>query len=542
MIPQTVSARCNSPAEKRVFRLLEATDWGRGAAALHSLNISRHEYKRMGELDFVVFSPRAILVLEVKGGGVSCHEGLWTFVDRYGVEHHSSEGPFNQGRSGMFALEGLLREHAGRGPIANLVFGHAAVFPDCDFDVASVEWDDAIVIDQKRLKGRKELHSTLTELLTYWQAKAIGAAGLDEDAATEILDLLRPDFDRVPSLVYRADELDAATERLTDEQYQNLDLIDENERIVCAGGAGTGKTFLAAELARREASRGKRVLVVTRSSTLAAFIQSRLLGYELTVASIDELPAGPFDVLIVDEGQDLLEISILDQLDSVLTKGLDGGRWRWFYDANNQSGFYANAEDEAMELLRSAAHTFARLTLNCRNTNEIVTQTRFVTGADLGLPTVGTGPSVEYQIVKSLTDEASWIAKHLDQLAEEGVMPGQVTILSLDAEDFASSSAAALPHRWRQAITTLTAELVGKTPWKEITWSSVKDFKGLENRYVLLVDLHRLSDAPTDLSKIYVGMSRPRVGLWIALPKALESEWANLSLRNLEGVLPNVSN
>jgi hypothetical protein len=86
----------------------------------------------------------------------------------------------------------------------------------------------------------------------------------------------------------------------------------------------------------------------------------------------------------------------------------------------------------------------------------------------------------------------------------------------------------------------LTAELIGKTPWKEITWSTVKDFKGLENRYVLLVDLHRLSDAPTDLAKIYVGMSRPRVGLWIALPKALESEWVNLSLNNLEGVLPNV--
>ena len=76
-----------SKAEKRTFDRLRAAFSGSDQNAwfaMHSLSLPRHEYKRFGEIDFVVCGPEGLFVLEVKGGGVSCHDGVWETTDRYG--------------------------------------------------------------------------------------------------------------------------------------------------------------------------------------------------------------------------------------------------------------------------------------------------------------------------------------------------------------------------------------------------------------------------------------------------------------------------
>src|SRR3954447_25499056 len=113
MIPTNPSSTTKSAAEKHLFPLLESAEIGRSARCFHSLNLSEHEYKKWGEADFVIVSAAGILILEVKGGRVSCTEGVWTFTDRHNVEHHSSEGPFGQARSAMYALKKLLEERLG---------------------------------------------------------------------------------------------------------------------------------------------------------------------------------------------------------------------------------------------------------------------------------------------------------------------------------------------------------------------------------------------------------------------------------------------
>ena len=77
----------SSNAERRMFDQLRAafarpdqTGW----FAMHSLNLPRHEYKRFGEIDFVICGPDGLFVIEVKGGGVSCHDGIWETTNRYG--------------------------------------------------------------------------------------------------------------------------------------------------------------------------------------------------------------------------------------------------------------------------------------------------------------------------------------------------------------------------------------------------------------------------------------------------------------------------
>ena len=45
---------------------------------------------------------------------VLCRDGLWYFIDRYGVEHEKTEGPFAQAAGNMFSLKKILAEHFGK--------------------------------------------------------------------------------------------------------------------------------------------------------------------------------------------------------------------------------------------------------------------------------------------------------------------------------------------------------------------------------------------------------------------------------------------
>ena len=69
MVPPIVFDSTKSPAERRVFEKLERTELDKQACALHSVNLPRHVYKKMGEIDFVVLSRSGLLVCEVKGAG-----------------------------------------------------------------------------------------------------------------------------------------------------------------------------------------------------------------------------------------------------------------------------------------------------------------------------------------------------------------------------------------------------------------------------------------------------------------------------------------
>ncbi len=47
-----------------------------------------------------------------------------------------------------------------------------------------------------------------------------------------------------------------------------------------------------------------------------------------------------FDVLIVDEGQDLFEFDAISLLENSLKGGLEQGEWYIFHDVNNQAGLF----------------------------------------------------------------------------------------------------------------------------------------------------------------------------------------------------------
>ncbi|MCZ7558537.1 MAG: NERD domain-containing protein [Bacteroidia bacterium] len=512
-----------SNAERKVYDMLLATDLGPNAFALHSLNLSKHEYKRWAELDFVVVWEDGIYALEIKGGRVSCQEGIWSFTNRFDETSRKSEGPFEQAKTGHEALREILAAHADRPALGSFCWGWGVVFPDIEFDVSSVSWSTTLIADRRDLVKHSDLGRYLNNLAKWWRARGRGHRALaSAHELAAIRQALRPDFDKVKSIGTSIDQAFEIIVRLTDEQIQVLDAIDDNDRILCIGGAGTGKSFLALEAARREAVKGKRTILLCRSPIFAGFLRGRIQNDSVTVAHLDSLESiaasqDRFDMMIVDEAQDFLSDYGISVLDAVVAGGLESGSWRMFLDPNNQSGLHEAPEPDVLRMLQKLAFQY-NLKRNCRNTEQIVLETQLLTGADIGIAVIeGSGPPIEINDVNDREDAATALDRRIESWLDDGVHPGHITILSPNA--FTDSSACLLPARFRSKILTVDADIACRWPSVSMTFSTILDFKGLENRCIAIIDLDPSAITGIDIAQLYVAMTRAHAGLWLSVPK-----------------------
>ena len=513
MVPAHLKPKA-SPAERRIFDQLADLKVPGWEYALHSLNLPEHERKRVGEIDFLLLGPRGVLVLEAKGGLVSCSSGVWHSQDLRGRSHRLKESPFEQARSAAFALEARLRGIVGPSLVSSTVFGHAAVFPDIEFLVTSVEWATEMVIDRRGI-DQDGWAARLDMLGRFWEDKPEPRRGLTADEVGRYLTGLRPDFDLVPTLRHLSRDVDEELVALTENQYRALDAYGRNPRLVFEGGAGTGKTMLAAELSRRASAQGSRVLLTCRSPVLAGFV-----GAQPGLDAVTVLPFGRvrgshrddlFDLVVVDEAQDLVNVEDLEVIDQVVAGGLKDGSWVMLLDSNNQRGLVGTYEDAAMKSLLAHRPTCVDLTDNCRNTVEIVEATRAYTGADLGVTTAGRGLDVE-TVTGERANVVKRLAEVLEDLDQQHVALENITLLS--GLSLPESVFAHLPDRWRRRIDVLDLNrLRAPTPGR-LGFARIGEFKGLESSFVILES--EIGDqSQMARANLYVGMTRARAALWV---------------------------
>lgn len=510
MLPAELGSESVTSSEERVFARLRASAFA--GTALHSVNLPEHQYKLTGELDFVVVFDELILVIEVKGGQVSRHGGVWTYSDRAGHHRTSREGPFLQVESGMYALRDRLKQRLG--VIGDdLAFGFLVVTTDVDIPSSTAEWAEETYCGRGAFT--RDFDKVLTRAATYWRGRQRDKLPIGRDVHTKLIHELRPDFDRSPLLDARADILELAYVRLTDEQFDRLDVFSDAPRVICGGGAGTGKTFLAMEFARRQRALGRSVIYTCRGEVLAAYVKRLLKGSGVEVRAATDLPDDlRFDVLVVDEAQDLMNVESVDRLDLLVDGGWKDGRWILFMDQNRQAHLYGDYDPEVLDYVRSFSPAPARLKHNCRNTHNIAFNTRAITGADMGVASAGAGPEVQTVPVADEAEESARLGEHLRRLREHEVRPEQITIVSLRG-DWETSAARALREVRRGQVKRLDHTNAAEFPGNSITWASAVDIKGLENRFVCVIDIDEL-ETDEDVDLLYVALSRPRAGLWMA--------------------------
>jgi plasmid maintenance system killer protein len=84
---------------------------------------------------------------------------------------------------------------------------------------------------------------------------------------------------------------------LDEEQFRCIDeFLVDNTRALVSGGAGTGKTLIACEAARRLGSQGKRVLLVCFTEALAHWLRSQINSDKIGVWAIKRLAIDLLDL------------------------------------------------------------------------------------------------------------------------------------------------------------------------------------------------------------------------------------------------------
>jgi hypothetical protein len=193
---------------------------------------------------------------------VACRDGEWETTDRYDQTARLRRSPFLQARESMFALRDAVVNRAPVGFPAAILYGYAVVMPDVSFDERSAEWEPWQAIDRKAL-ARSVSVPLLKLSAEYRKMHPDAAAGEPAPATMRIIrQLLRPDFERVISRGTTIEDTEARLVQLTEEQFDALDLLADNERCLFEGPAGTGKTMLAVEYARRSSNAGRRTLLI----------------------------------------------------------------------------------------------------------------------------------------------------------------------------------------------------------------------------------------------------------------------------------------
>lgn len=510
MIPSTPLVT-DSKAELRVFDQLRCAFSGgndTGWFAMHSLNLPRHEYKRWGEIDFIVCGPGGIFALEVKGGGVSCRDGVWETANRFGTEK-LAESPFRQAEG---AMQGLRNKKLPESISRPFVWGYGVIMPDIARLPDSAEWDHPVLACAKEFK---QFEKWLARLIQHWRAKDPRKREATPDQLKQLQQYLRPSFEAVIPLHVSADAVNSQLAKLEDEQLQLIDAVEENDRVLCFGGAGTGKTLMGLELAKRWIASGANVAMTCHSPWLKSFLGKNPVP-GLTVCLSDSIHIAArrsgierFDAVIVDEGQDVLNMDSLAKLDQYLTGGLEQGRWCFFHDINNQSGLCGNYVPDAYEYLQTFSPYKVPLRKNRRNALPILECIQKELEADMGSPGVGDGPAVR-RFSSGDTDKLiALIENELENLTEkEGFSYGEIVILS--HLSFSQSLLSRLSPRWLKSVSVLDDSSPLNSTRQSIGFAQIPDFKGLESQVVILIDLPPPSSMAEFRNLHYVGMSRAR--------------------------------
>lgn len=523
-------------SERQVMALLGQISYGQEAYALASLNLAEHEYQRWGEIDFFLVLPSGMLAIEVKGGTVDCIDGTWRFEDRQGRVVKKNISPIAQAQGGFSSLVNNYIKPAFPGLVERTAAGFCAVFPGSDRRtveplIGGPEMPTEIVGTKEDCANARAFTAFIDRVLAYWQARTRHKpATLRSEEIRQVVAALRPSFDRVPPLSSVLRQAREEQYALTADQYRLLDFLETAPRILCTGGAGSGKTFVAVECLRRELDNNP--VFVTGTDNLAPHLRAcepelapRIYSFNELSAKCNSLDAA-FSTLIVDEGQQVTTEEAVDLFSRILGEPMQTARWRWFADPNHQvsstSRFDPNVQDC---LLAWSGGVHPVLPENCRNTPQIVRAVEFLTGSTIGRTrSKGQGPDVEYSSASGrATLEQEVAAKIRHWVEQDGIRPGEIVLLSM------------LPLE-RSSIPRVAAEAgIGYRRW-EAGWetrmdypsllgaSSIEEFRGLEAPFVVLCDLQGSFE---ELERaFYLGVTRANFGIFIACEANTRQEFA----------------
>lgn len=343
------------------------------------------------EADFVIFHKNlGILCIEAKAGRIHCVDGEWFYQNGTRIKHG---GPYQQADSAKWKLLRRFEDQGLYDLSKRCRANHAVWLPSIDENQLSAitrgpEALRDITLCRNDLRDPKPSIDRIMNI-----GKQAHPTRLTDLEAKEVLDkVLLPSFDIVPSHRASYDYIEFSFIRLLKSQARVLDFLQDQKSAVINGAAGTGKTLIAIEHAKRCAKTDK-VLFLCFNKMLRDDIAERCrdtLNIDVfTIAKYACRATGastpdyqilavqlmaheddfPYDHIVIDEGQDFGIAAIEDAMLLDVFKHLidirEGGTMYFFYDCrqfvqgSTIPGFIAEADSKLT------------LYVNCRNTRKI---------------------------------------------------------------------------------------------------------------------------------------------------------------------------
>lgn len=527
-------------------------DW----IVLWSIPIKRFEpgRKGMNEIDFVLLhADLGVFVIEVKGGEIKAENGAWFTRPFGGQDWHSlNRSPFAQATDEHFALARYLSERRGIVIPKNAIV-HAVAFPSVSIpgDMGP-DAPRSLILDMTDLES-PEL--ALRRIRSEFGASQRLSPGLIATIKKELV----PTFEMT---VLSASTAAATTKELERETRRQAQMVNDQavayramlaqERAFVIGGAGTGKTVIAAKVARDYELGGARTLLLCHRAGVQSFLQTLLeiplsgrrfnpksdellqvsawSGVAKAVATAlgqtnvkiadpnladmffefrDHL-ARPFGAIIIDEGQEFTPL----QLDSLkwLLGDPDTSPMYTFADPFQHSGIFStSASERAKKNVRFkwtppvGAQVFS-LSTNCRNSSQIAEISAQFYPHGAPVPLVD-GPSPIFHTTNKpeIAIRSLRLAQRLVQ--DQGFRPNQILIVTIGVSPTELEKAAG-----RISLPTAQVDNAFRFPFTpkdvRIAIGRPDEVQGLEADVVVLA--FSGDESTASAREIYIAASRAR--------------------------------
>lgn len=478
------------------------------------------------ETDFVIFNPqKGILCIEAKAGNVKYEEGKWMYGSDILMSH---DGPYHQASNNKWKLSMLIKKYRLEYLLHKCKLLHAVWFPSIPkhkLEEVSLppEADLRITLTSESIDNIEEDVSKIFDIQLPNNVKT----ELDTKETNLILNrILAPHFNLISIPEIKLNHKRQVFKKMLNEQISLLNYLEEQNNAIINGMAGTGKTVMALEKARRHSINNEKVLFLCYNYYLKEYLKSNFEYENVDFMTIDGLACKltnnskpdyellnevliemydrgifPYKHVIIDEGQDfgkydIEEEEILDLLKAnVIDNERIDGTFYLFYDKNQM------IQSHKMPSFISEADCKLTLYKNCRNTINIArTSLRFLGNNKNPKMYDGAliGEQADMYYATNIEESIHTLNYVIDKLEEEKYE--NIQILTCKTED----------------TSIIKNECIdGKYSYrgKKYPFTTCRKYKGLEAESVILIDIDEELMREEIEQLLYVGASRAKYKL-----------------------------
>ena len=478
------------------------------------------------ETDFVIFHPqKGVLCLEAKAGQVKYEDGLWKYGSGKIMSH---DGPFNQSSSNKWKLCKYIKENGIEYLLGRCKFLHAVWFPS----VVKEKFQDVYLPSEADLnlmltsESFEHLEEEISKIFAI-QLPNRSETNLSKKDIQIILNrVLAPSFNLISLSQMRMNHNKLVFKRMLKEQVALLNYLEEQKSAIINGLAGTGKTVMALEKAKRHADNGEKVLFLCYNVNLKNYLREAYAHDNIAFYTIDGLACRlcdtqsanykrleetleemymennfPYRHIIIDEGQDfgknqMEEIELINLLKAnVLDDESKEGSFYLFYDMNQM------VQAENIPEYISKADCKLTLYKNCRNTQNIAETSMRMLGIEKR-PKLFDGAVLGDLSEMCFASSKSETIYMLNKIIEKNWELGYQDITILSCKTLESS-----------AISEECSNNIYLYKGKRIPVSTCRKFKGLEADSIIMIDMDYELFSKNSEQILYVGSSRARYKL-----------------------------